>query len=340
MNGGIASTARKVAESLVTLAKPKHGISCYERSMWANTIWGLVGLSTTCLFGMLNLPPEYVWLRPWCMNGAIASLLASIGLLCWPLRRPETRANVIAYCRHPMILAKKLEPIHIIILGVAISAGGIGWLLIRGAPVQANSQPTAEQIVAATASIRAELENTKLQLTALTPKPAIPPAPLRYTAYEKEQRLRAVDEIYSVIATKLSPAYVEGKTIFEQVRNGAMDDATQTTLVDHSKNVKIAFDEFAATLKRYEYFRDIVEVATQNHFNGLLEINASQNLSKEIWFWKSNLAAHAPVRDVWNRDMILFEASNASREFDKFLTETPPRLQQKRAEIEAAELVK
>lgn len=289
---------------------------------------------------MLSLPSEYAFLRPWCTGVAIASLMAAIGVFLWPLHRAATRAMVIANCRHPITLARKVEPIHIIILGVILIIVGIGWFLVRGAPAQIVPQFSAEQIAALTAPIRAELENTKQRLAAYTPKPAVPPAPLRYTAYEKEQRLRAIDEIYSVITTKLSPLYAEGKELFAQVRNGVMDDTIQSKLVEHSQKAKIAFDEWAATLKKYEYFRDVIEAAMQSRFNGLLEINASQNLAGEITFWKSNLVAHAPVRDVWNRDVVLAEAWNANREFEKFLNETPLLLRQKRAEIEAAELAK
>jgi hypothetical protein len=228
----------------------------------------------------------------------------------------------------------KLGPIHVIILGLVIAGLGVGWLLYRGT---AAATPSSEQVAAITAPLRAALSEANARL-ALTPKAVTPAPPKRYTPYEKEQRLRAVDEIYGAITAKLSPAYAEGQTLFQTVQSGAADDTMPKKLIDHSNNVKAAFDDLVTLLNKYEYFSDIIAVAKQNTFNGLAEIVGSQNLSHEIGFLKTNVSLHASMRDVWNRDMIMFEANNANRDFGTYLTETLPRLKQKRSEIESAEV--
>jgi hypothetical protein len=235
------------------------------------------------------------------------------------------------------------ESRRVIIFGLFLIVSGVavvGLGLWRPAP-EKTAQPAAqEQIAAATASIRAELENTKQRLAAYLPKPAAPPAPLRYTAYEKGQRLQAVDEIYKAITAKLSPVYDEGQELFEKVRTGTADVTTAQALLGHAENVERAVAELSNIRKRYEYFTDIIEASKGNNFNGVGESTASKNLAGEIGFWASKLPTASNMKDIWNRDMTLFEAWTAHREFDDFLKKTLPMLRQKRAEIEAAELAR
>jgi len=272
------------------------------------------------------------------MGGAALFFAISMLILCWPLRNASGRANVMAYCMHPMTLVKKLEPVHVIILGLAISVAGVVWSFYRSQP----KKLSAEQVAAITAPLTAELNQLRTRIAA-APQPVVKPAPAapqpkRYTAYEKEQRLRAIDEIFGVITSKLSPAFTEGQELFRLVQAGGADDTTPIRLIDHANTVKIAFDDLLNLYKKYEYFSDIISVAQENTFNGLLEINGSQNLAQEIGFVKNNMVPHANKRDIWNRDMILFEANNANRDFGNFLTETLPRLKQKRNEIESTEI--
>jgi hypothetical protein len=99
--------------------------------MWT-AFWGFITLAMSCFYGMVSLPPEYAYLRPWSLGGAILFFVISMLIFCWPLRQRAVRANVVAYCRHPMILASKLEPIHVIILGLAIACGGVAWQYYQG----------------------------------------------------------------------------------------------------------------------------------------------------------------------------------------------------------------
>jgi hypothetical protein len=156
----------------------------------------------------------------------------------------------------------KVEPSYVIILGLVIAAAGVAWQFYRGAPSPAH----VAQIIA---PFQAQIDTLKKQVDKpffnSGPTPAPPPAPAlpkRYTAYEKEQRLRAVDEIYNVIATQLQPAYSEGrKTVYDVYR--AADDNAEQHLTEYANKVQAAFDNLNAILKKYSYFPDIVQAATK-----------------------------------------------------------------------------
>src|SRR5882757_10066594 len=79
--------------------------------MWANSVWGLAGASFTCLLAYLTLA-DATPLASWYLAGTIIFGAASFIVLIWPPLR--SRASV--------------EPIHIIVLGLLIAAGGVGWL--------------------------------------------------------------------------------------------------------------------------------------------------------------------------------------------------------------------
>jgi hypothetical protein len=70
--------------------------------MWANTVWGFLALAATCLFTVLGLSAEYTWLRPYLLNAAFTSAVASAIAFCWPLIKRgviggETRLHPARY---------------------------------------------------------------------------------------------------------------------------------------------------------------------------------------------------------------------------------------------------
>jgi hypothetical protein len=64
--------------------------------MYAATCWGLLGLAVALGLGVLSLPPQYAWLAPWFLKGAVACLFASLICFGWPLL---TRAKKIIFSR-------------------------------------------------------------------------------------------------------------------------------------------------------------------------------------------------------------------------------------------------
>jgi hypothetical protein len=94
--------------------------------MWANSVWGLFGLSASCLLTMLGLAPDSTW-QPILLAGAVIFLTGSVGVLSWPLREAEKRAEIAAIIIHPKRALRLIEPLHIIILGLILAAAGTLW---------------------------------------------------------------------------------------------------------------------------------------------------------------------------------------------------------------------
>jgi hypothetical protein len=102
--------------------------------MYANTCWGLLGLAVTFGLAVLGLPTQYEWLSPWFLGAAVACGVGSVICFGWPLRHRDNRAKVAAVVTHPVRAIKLIEPLHIIILGLAIALSGVIWQSRRSAP--------------------------------------------------------------------------------------------------------------------------------------------------------------------------------------------------------------
>jgi hypothetical protein len=104
--------------------------------MWANSVWGLFGLSASCVLTMLGLGPNSASQTP-LLIGAALFFIASIAVLCWPLRDADQRMRAKGKLKHPLVwLAATLEPSHVIILGLVIATIGVVWQA-RGTPSKA-----------------------------------------------------------------------------------------------------------------------------------------------------------------------------------------------------------
>jgi hypothetical protein len=100
--------------------------------------------------------------------------------------------------------------------------------------------------------------------------------------------------------------------------------------------VQRAFDNLNALFKKYNYFTDIVQAATKNTFNDVAATHGVKNLVPEI----QALRAKVPNDIQWFllRDTTMSDAINKIAAFESYLTDTLPCLQDKRAEIEQAEI--
>jgi type II secretory pathway pseudopilin PulG len=225
---------------------------------------------------------------------------------------------------------QRVEPSHVIILGLAIAAIGAIWQMRQAEP---RSTALQSQLDAAQKQIDGLRQNQARPQSATAPAP---PVLKKYTAYEKEQRLRAVDELYGVIAAKLSPAYIEGRDLFNGLKNEIVSGFANAKLRSHYQTVESAFKDLNGLRKKYEYFPDIVAVTTENKFNGLTEMGACDNLINEIQILQANVPNQIGL--FLDRNIVWMEARTANREFDQYLQDTLPRLKQKRTEIEASEV--
>jgi hypothetical protein len=95
--------------------------------MWANSVWGLLGFSGSSVYAMIGLAPSSVWQTPLRFS-AVIFFLMSLTVLLWPLRKLDQRAMVWGKLQHPAKwMAELIEPIHIILLGLAVAFGGVIW---------------------------------------------------------------------------------------------------------------------------------------------------------------------------------------------------------------------
>jgi hypothetical protein len=103
---------------------------------------------------MLGLGPSSAAQGP-LLIGAALSLLASIGVLCWPLRDSDQRTRVKEKLKHPQAwLAEALDPSHVVILGLVIALCGAFWL-VRTPPqaVAKNDSAKTEETGTRTADV-------------------------------------------------------------------------------------------------------------------------------------------------------------------------------------------
>jgi hypothetical protein len=274
------------------------------------------------------------------INIWIAVGLAVLGLIAFAF--PTSHHTIAWYkARAANAGVARLElsaPIIIgLILGWLVLTAALGTVLFQqwfgGAPANDPKITALQSEIATLKTQLTEARQPRSPTTRLAQQQA-QPQPKQYTAYEKEQRLRAIDEIYDVVATTMAAAYVEGRDLFNGLKNEVAQGTAEKRLRDHYATVENAFAKLRGSLKKYEYFSDIVGVATANTFNGLNEMVACDNLINEINLIRG--IAPNSVGPFLDRDIVWMEARNANREFEKYLGDTLPALKQKRAEIESA----
>jgi hypothetical protein len=321
--------------------------------MWANSFWGLLGFAATLGLAMLLLTPEQEWLWPYLAWATAVCATSSIVVLCAPLRKRVNRDKVQDAFRHPRKwIRKAVEPSQlitggfiVILIGALIAGIGL-WRQSR----QPQFTVTQRDIDVLTQPLRNEIDSLKQQLanankttiqnipqtnSNATAGGTLPPK--RYTAYEKEQRLRAVDEIYAVIATQLQPTYNEGQALLNEIyQKTSVDEQAEQRLTVYLSKVQAAFDSLKALQNKYSYFADIVQLATTNKFSVVVATHEAGNLVPEL----QALRSKAPNDMHWFllRDTTMLGAISQMRDFEKYLNDTTAALQAKRAEIEKAEV--
>jgi hypothetical protein len=288
--------------------------------MWANSVWSLLGFSVTFGLAMLLLSPEQMWLRPYLCWLAALCALASLVVLLWPLRHADNRTKALEVLKHPAIFIPQLLDARrmvllglvITILGVAVIAAGL-WRQTEITPKSTAVAPTPER----------------------PPQKIVPPL-ARYTAYEKEQRLRAVDEIYSAVATQLQSIYNDGNSLLDGIYRGQIDSGAEERLTDYRSRVQAAFNNLNSILKKYSYFPDIVQVTRKNTFNDVEATHGVGNLVTEIQQFRQIAPNH--IQWYLLRASTMELSRNQMRRFDQYLSDATKGLQEKRAEIEASQV--
>jgi hypothetical protein len=294
--------------------------------MWANTVWGFLGLSATLGVAIMGLSPDYAYLRPWFSSAAIVFFLASLITLCWPLRNRSVRASVLAYCRHPTALVRKLEPTHLIAIGIGgavffavVALVGLIWQSRIALP-----PPTLPVAASQTAPVRAA-------------GPAAVPVqkPLTFTPHEYDARSRALSELYDYVNGPVRELFLKFHTASSEIesRIGNSADTTarlnklQTELIESSNNL-------AKIVRRWDEFQDI-RFMTDWNFTRIIQANMRflqsmppQNTSGEMYYF---FIMQNKERPEWKESIGWFSG---------WIEDTKTAIRKKRAEYHDAEIIK
>lgn len=289
-------------------------------------------------------------------------LTAAVAFICFDaskfVRRAATpHGGVVLFCRHHRTAItnsaksgwSKVEPSHLLILAVALAVIAFVWQARRAAP----EDPRLAQLKTQNSGLQDQLKTLKStpdpkiaelqsQLAALktsqrqAPQSQSPSssAAKKYTPYEKEQRLRAVDEIYGVVVSTLTPAYISGRDLTNNLKAEIVQGTVIKNLGDGYKRTEAAFSALALSLQRFAYLTDVVDIA--NSFDHMPLLVAFDSLTSEI----QQLQKTAPdnAQSYIDRNVASIDARNAFIAFERWLEKIKPLLKQKRLEFEGAEV--
>jgi hypothetical protein len=164
--------------------------------MWANSVWGLFGLSASCVMTMLGLSQDSPW-QSTLLLGAILFFVGSLGVLCWPLHQSANRARVAALVVHPTRAVRLIEPSHIIILGITIAVIGVVWQMRRTPSIDPRVAELQSEIIdlnqKLSDSLRPKTGTAKLAQINADPIPVVPQK-IKTNPYDVPKKLALIDE--------------------------------------------------------------------------------------------------------------------------------------------------
>jgi hypothetical protein len=322
--------------------------------MTAPYVWtvGQAGLETanknicelaTALVTLPTCKIHFVYFGVWLFGLAAAILFIIFDAARFMRRAATPHGGIVLFCRHYQAASgrslrnvwSKVEPSHVIILGLVIAFGGAVWQLRRVPPIDPNIAQLQSQLGDAQKQI-ALLKSQTDKPFFNSGHPSLPQPPSRrYTSYEKEQRLRAVDEIYGVVVSALTPTYIAGRDLTNNLKAEITGGTVLKNLREQQKKTEVAFSALDASLQKYGYLTDIVNIA--NSFDHMPALVAFDNLISEI----QQLQKTAPdnAQSYIDRNVASIEARNAFTAFERWLEKTKPLLKQKRIELEKSEVM-
>jgi hypothetical protein len=104
-----------------------------------------------------------------------------------------------------------------------------------------------------------------------------------FTAYDIEQRLRAIDEIYAFLDSMLAISG-NGELLRQSIQDKIQTKVAASELDKHADKAEAAVEKYRAIVHKYEYFADIFSVAQIDTGSVPIfeTIAASRNLRAEI----------------------------------------------------------
>jgi hypothetical protein len=251
-----------------------------------------------------------------------ASLFSPTSLIGYAITLLIVAAWLVGWHRRRIREGKHgVEPWHLIIAGMAgvvifaaVALGGVIWQARHNAPSVAANPPPASTSPTSGAK--------------------------KYTSYDIEQRLRAIDEIYAFLGSNLMAVsaagerLAEGGLIFEKIKNGV----AITELDQHAEMAKNTVDEYYKLTAKYMYFPDIYTVASSTTDGTPLDvISSSLSLRAEL----QEMTQRGQIEQAYDylRNNKLLEDWRASMaHFWPWINKKQQELTQKRRQYEQAEV--
>jgi hypothetical protein len=202
-----------------------------------------------------------------------------------------------------------LSPNYLIAFGLLLAAGGFVWQQTKIA-----SKPDIP-------SVRVE---------------ATQPAPLekRFTAYDIEQRIRVIDELYSLLSTSVMAASATGERLNKSLADRIVRKTAVSDLTEYANTTETALTNYFETAGKYMIFPDIYHDATALVWNPFEVVSSARNLGAEINSLQQQ-DVNVPLYVKSNKFMAEFKTGTSGR-FWTWINEKQQLLTKKRREYEAA----
>jgi hypothetical protein len=162
------------------------------------------------------------------------------------------------------------------------------------------------------------------------------PAPLekRFTAYDIEQRNRAIDELYGLLSTEVLSASTAGARLNKSLMDRILNKTAAANLSAYADTTEIALNKYFDAAGRYMIFPDIHHDATALVWNPFEAVSSAKNLAAEIKSLEQQ-DANVPLYLKSNKFMAEFNTATSGR-FWTWINEKQQLLTKKRREYEAA----
>jgi hypothetical protein len=159
-----------------------------------------------------------------------------------------------------------------------------------------------------------------------------PPLEKRFTAYDVEQRLRAIDQLYGLLGTSVMEVSADGERLNKSLGSKVLAGTAAGDLEKYAGAAGAALSNYFETAGKFMIFPDIHHDATALVWNPFEVVSSAKNLAAEIRsLEQQNVAAY--LRN--NKYMAEFN-SGTSGQFWRWINEKQELLTKKRREYEAA----
>jgi hypothetical protein len=204
-----------------------------------------------------------------------------------------------------------LEPIYLATFGLVVAIVGVGWQISRGFQ-------TADVVAAPPTEL------------------AKPPMKQMLTAYDVEQRQRAIDELYGILGKDIMTVSAAGERLHKMLSSKIQEGTAVTELTKYADDTERALTGYFEIAGRYQIFPDIYHDATSLVWNPFEVVSSSRNLVAELRRLDAR-GDKAMTLDYLQHNKFLADFnSGTSGRFWTWISEKQQLLTSKRREYEAA----